>query len=50
MDRSQVTSLIREIEQSAQRVSQQTEYWMDSREQLVMEAEMHNKMIASLVF
>lgn len=28
---------------------EQSNYWLDSKEQLVMDAEMHNKMIASLV-
>ncbi len=27
----------------------QAGYWLDAKEQLIMDAEMHNKMIASLV-
>ena len=31
------------------RMQEQAGYWLDAKEQLVMDAEMHNKMIASLV-
>ncbi|KAL2914597.1 hypothetical protein HK105_205948 [Polyrhizophydium stewartii] len=31
------------------KMQEQANYWLDSKEQLVMDAEMHNKMIASLV-
>ena len=34
---------------STERMQDQVNYWLDGREQLVMDAEMHNKMIASLV-
>ncbi|TPX41953.1 hypothetical protein SeMB42_g02839 [Synchytrium endobioticum] len=34
---------------STQRMQDQVNFWLDGREQLVMDAEMHNKMIASLV-
>ena len=32
-----------------QKMQEQANYWLDSKEQLIMDAEMHNKMIASLV-
>ncbi|TPX59654.1 hypothetical protein SpCBS45565_g07673 [Spizellomyces sp. 'palustris'] len=32
-----------------QKMQDQANYWLDSKEQLIMDAEMHNKMIASLV-
>jgi hypothetical protein len=31
------------------RMQEHTSYWMDAKEQLLLDAEMHNKMIASLV-
>ncbi|TPX33638.1 hypothetical protein SmJEL517_g03517 [Synchytrium microbalum] len=34
---------------ATQRMQDQVNFWLDGREQLVMDAEMHNKMIASLV-
>jgi hypothetical protein len=30
-------------------MQEQVDYWLDSKERLLMDAEMHNKMIASLV-
>ncbi len=33
----------------SKQMQEYTAYWLDAKEQLVMDAEMHNKMIASLV-
>ena len=33
----------------SRKMQEQAAYWLDAKEQLVMDAEMHNKMIASLV-
>ena len=38
-----------ELSGLVRRMQEQAGYWLDAKEQLVMDAEMHNKMIASLV-
>ncbi|KAJ3063156.1 hypothetical protein HK102_008553 [Quaeritorhiza haematococci] len=42
-------ALIKSLTSVSQRMQEQAAYWLDAKEQLVMDAEMHNKMIASLV-
>jgi hypothetical protein len=45
----ELQNLIQELTQSLQMLNEQLAYWIDTREKLVMDGEMHNKMIASLV-
>ncbi|KAJ3325450.1 hypothetical protein HDV06_004309 [Boothiomyces sp. JEL0866] len=47
--KTELRELIQVLQKSLQQMQEQTNYWLDSKEQLVMDAEMHNKMIASLV-
>ncbi|KAI8808182.1 hypothetical protein BJ742DRAFT_809973 [Cladochytrium replicatum] len=45
----ELQTLIRELGNYTTRMQEHANYWLDAKEQLVMDAEMHNKMIASLV-
>ncbi|KAJ3154673.1 hypothetical protein HDU89_007912 [Geranomyces variabilis] len=45
----QLAALIASLTAAHQKMQDQANFWLDSKEQLVMDAEMHNKMIASLV-
>ena len=45
----ELEELITRLKFYNQRVQEQANYWLDSKEQLIIDAEMHNKMIASLV-
>ncbi|KAI8810996.1 hypothetical protein BJ742DRAFT_799448 [Cladochytrium replicatum] len=45
----ELQTLIRELGSYTSRMQEHANYWLDAKEQLVMDAEMHNKMIASLV-
>ncbi|KAI8912245.1 hypothetical protein DFJ77DRAFT_511761 [Powellomyces hirtus] len=45
----QLAALVASLTAAHQKMQDQANYWLDSKEQLVMDAEMHNKMIASLV-
>jgi len=47
--KEEVKNLIKSLNSSLGKVQTQANYWLDAKEQLVMESEMHNKMIASLV-
>jgi hypothetical protein len=47
--KAELREFIQELQVSLQRIQEQANYWLDAKEQLVMDAEMHNKMIASLV-
>ncbi|KAJ3272415.1 hypothetical protein HDV01_005598 [Terramyces sp. JEL0728] len=47
--KTELRELVQTLQKSLQQMQEQTNYWLDSKEQLVMDAEMHNKMIASLV-
>jgi hypothetical protein len=49
MSRPELQALIASLNSSILNMQDQANYWLDSKEQLVMESEMHNKMIASLV-
>ncbi|KAJ3010251.1 hypothetical protein HKX48_007510 [Thoreauomyces humboldtii] len=46
---AQLAALVANLTSSHQKMQDQANYWLDSKEQLIMDAEMHNKMIASLV-
>ncbi|KAJ3177262.1 hypothetical protein HDU87_004513 [Geranomyces variabilis] len=45
----QLAALVASLTAAHQKMQDQANFWLDSKEQLVMDAEMHNKMIASLV-
>ncbi len=45
----EIRELISTLSASLAKIQDQANYWLDAKEQLVMESEMHNKMIASLV-
>ncbi|KAJ1565266.1 hypothetical protein HK096_003726 [Nowakowskiella sp. JEL0078] len=45
----QLQDMIKQLLQSSTSLHQQANNWLDAKEQLLMDAEMHNKMIASLV-
>ncbi|KAJ3153794.1 hypothetical protein HDU86_005127 [Geranomyces michiganensis] len=45
----QLAALMASLTAAHQKMQDQANFWLDSKEQLVMDAEMHNKMIASLV-
>lgn len=47
--KQEVRELISRLSSSLSKIQEQANYWLDAKEQLVMESEMHNKMIASLV-
>ena len=49
MTRQELNDFIESLNGSITNMQDQANYWLDSKEQLVMESEMHNKMIASLV-
>ncbi|KAJ3030345.1 UNVERIFIED_CONTAM: hypothetical protein HDU68_009379 [Siphonaria sp. JEL0065] len=49
MTTAELTSLIQSLAASQLKMQEQSNYWLDTKEQLVMDAEMHNKMISSLV-
>ncbi|KAJ3180593.1 hypothetical protein HDU85_003997 [Gaertneriomyces sp. JEL0708] len=44
-----LNDLIHALKESHQKMQGQANFWLDSKEQLVLDAEMHHKMIASLV-
>ncbi|KAJ3022853.1 hypothetical protein HKX48_005054 [Thoreauomyces humboldtii] len=46
---AQLAALVANLTSAHQKMQDQANYWLDSKEQLIMDAEMHNKMIASLV-
>ncbi|KAJ3042090.1 hypothetical protein HDV00_008172 [Rhizophlyctis rosea] len=46
---AELQSLISDLQRAQQRMQEQANEWLDAKERLVMDAEMHNKMIASLV-
>ncbi|KAJ3288675.1 hypothetical protein HK104_008031 [Borealophlyctis nickersoniae] len=46
---AELSDLIRTLHAMHQRMQEQANHWLDAKEQLAMDAEMHNKMIASLV-
>ncbi|KAJ3055256.1 hypothetical protein HK097_011057 [Rhizophlyctis rosea] len=46
---SELQQLIQSLQTSQQRMQEQANEWLDAKERLIMDAEMHNKMIASLV-
>ncbi|KAI8826573.1 uncharacterized protein EV422DRAFT_2049 [Fimicolochytrium jonesii] len=46
---TELSQLIAQLTTYHRKLQDQANYWLDSKEQLVMDAEMHNKMIASLV-
>ncbi|KAK6092457.1 hypothetical protein MT418_007025 [Batrachochytrium dendrobatidis] len=45
----EIRDLIKSLMDHHLKMQEQANHWLDSKEQLVMDAEMHNKMIASLV-
>ncbi|KAJ3378196.1 hypothetical protein HDU92_007598 [Lobulomyces angularis] len=45
----ELKALIKTLSAMTHKIQDQANYWLDAKEQLVMDAEMHNKMIASLV-
>ncbi|KNC99437.1 uncharacterized protein SPPG_05678 [Spizellomyces punctatus DAOM BR117] len=45
----ELADLVQQLTVYHQKMQDQANYWLDSKEQLIMDAEMHNKMIASLV-
>jgi uncharacterized small protein (DUF1192 family) len=45
----ELEELVGLLKQYSARIQNQVNYWLDGKEQLIMDAEMHNKMIASLV-
>jgi hypothetical protein len=45
----ELEELIKTLALHQVRMQEQANYWLDAKEQLLMDAEMHNKMIASLV-
>ncbi|KAI9206873.1 uncharacterized protein BJ171DRAFT_308011 [Polychytrium aggregatum] len=45
----ELNQLVAQLSAYHQKMQEQANYWLDAKEQLVMDAEMHNKMIASLV-
>ncbi|KAI8894121.1 hypothetical protein BC833DRAFT_606075 [Globomyces pollinis-pini] len=47
--KTELKEYISNVQNSLSSVQDQINYWLDGKEQLVMDAEMHNKMIASLV-
>jgi ribosomal protein L29 len=47
--KNELRELIQELQGSLHHIQEQSNYWLDAKEQLMMDAEMHNKMIASLV-
>lgn len=42
-------AIVKQLLQYNSKMHQQANYWLDAKEQLLMDAEMHNKMISSLV-
>ncbi|KAJ3349173.1 hypothetical protein HDU83_000732 [Entophlyctis luteolus] len=49
MTTDELAQLVQGLAQAQVKLQEQSNYWLDSKEQLMMDAEMHNKMIASLV-
>lgn len=49
MTDEQLETLVQQFSDMSQRLKEQCSYWLDAKEQLILDAEMHNKMIASLV-
>ncbi|KAI9329294.1 hypothetical protein BDR26DRAFT_923008 [Obelidium mucronatum] len=49
MTTAELNTLIQSLASSQLKMQEQSNYWLDAKEQLLMDAEMHNKMIASLV-
>jgi Domain of unknown function (DUF5102) len=47
--KQEIREMIGHLSSSLSKIQEQANYWLDAKEQLVMESEMHNKMIASLV-
>ncbi|KAI8928126.1 hypothetical protein BC831DRAFT_548635 [Entophlyctis helioformis] len=45
----EIRELVKALMSHHSKMQEQANYWLDSKEQLIMDAEMHNKMIASLV-
>lgn len=45
----QLHALVAELKSSADKIQNQINSWMDAKEHLIIDSEMHNKMIASLV-
>jgi Skp family chaperone for outer membrane proteins len=45
----ELQSLIKSLHIYHPKIHEQANYWLDAKEQLVMDAETHNKVIASLV-
>jgi Skp family chaperone for outer membrane proteins len=45
----ELEEIIQKLHIYHQRMHEQANYWLDAKEQLVMDAETHNKVIASLV-
>ncbi|KAJ3130479.1 hypothetical protein HK098_000044 [Nowakowskiella sp. JEL0407] len=45
----ELQDIVRQLLTISTKLHQQSNYWLDAKEQLLMDAEMHNKMIASLV-
>ena len=45
----ELESLIEDLQNYHQKMHEQANYWLDAKEQLIMDAETHNKVIASLV-
>ncbi|KAJ3406839.1 hypothetical protein HDU80_010236 [Chytriomyces hyalinus] len=49
MSIAELSDLVQALAQLQVKMQEQSNFWLDSKEQLLMDAEMHNKMIASLV-
>lgn len=45
----ELQSLVLSLQIYQQKMYEQSNYWLDAKEQLIMDAETHNKVIASLV-
>ena len=45
----ELESLLKNMQAYHQKMYEQANYWLDAKEQLIMDAETHNKVIASLV-
>lgn len=41
--------MMQQLTNLTHKIQEQAAFWLDAKEQLLMDAEMHNKMIASLV-
>ncbi|KAJ3296312.1 hypothetical protein HDU79_006996 [Rhizoclosmatium sp. JEL0117] len=49
MSTAELTTLLQSLAAAQVKMQEQSNHWLDAKEQLLMDAEMHNKMISSLV-